>query len=186
MEEFPDHCKSALSILSSVVRSFEPHEAVLAVFTGEKRSEQELLHALVSCLTLAGLYSPSTAEVGDHSPLDAEADTECSQVFTDAWLWPADLSEDLTSVGLMSGCAPHPALQTARLCAAVPTLPVDWDFSQSNWELMASLPKSQVTAGEMPSSVSADGGRIWFPREFIPKPYYLESTQPDACVCMHI
>uniref|UniRef100_A0A0X3Q2Y9 Nuclear pore complex protein Nup205 n=1 Tax=Schistocephalus solidus TaxID=70667 RepID=A0A0X3Q2Y9_SCHSO len=164
LEDFPDHCKSALSILSSVVRSFEPHEAVLAVFTSEKRSEQELLHALVSCLTLAGLYSPSVAEVGNDNLLYAEADSDCGQVFTDAWLWPADLNEDLTSIGLMSGCAPHPALRTARLCAAVPTLPVDWDFSQSNWELMASLPKSQVIAAETPSSVSTDGGRIWFPR----------------------
>ncbi|VDL95348.1 unnamed protein product [Schistocephalus solidus] len=164
LEDFPDHCKSALSILSSVVRSFEPHEAVLAVFTSEKRSEQELLHALVSCLTLAGLYSPSVAEVGDDNLLYAEADSDCGQVFTDAWLWPTDLNEDLTSIGLMSGCAPHPALRTARLCAAVPTLPVDWDFSQSNWELMASLPKSQVIAAETPSSVSTDGGRIWFPR----------------------
>ncbi|KAL7064958.1 hypothetical protein AAHC03_04909 [Spirometra sp. Aus1] len=164
LEDFPDHCKSALSILSSVVRSFEPHEAVLAVFISEKKSEQELLHALVSCLTQASLYSPSAAEVGDDNPLYADADTDCSQVFTDAWLWPADLNEDLTSVGLMSGCAPHPALQTARLFAAVPTLPVDWDLSQLNWELMASLPKSQGAAAEIPNSATTDGGRIWLPR----------------------
>uniref|UniRef100_A0A5K3FVW7 Mediator of RNA polymerase II transcription subunit 5 n=1 Tax=Mesocestoides corti TaxID=53468 RepID=A0A5K3FVW7_MESCO len=134
-DDLPDHCTSALNILCSVVRAVQPHDSVLAVFTSDKKTEQDLLRALVSCLSTSMEDLPDTSGV------------ESVPIFSDAWL-NTDTAGDIAGVdsGSWRGpLQPHPSLKVARTLAAFPIMPSDWDMAEARWEAMAAFPPSSLS-----------------------------------------
>lgn len=107
-----------------------------------QKLEQDLLQALVSCLSAA----PEFDAPGTMKPAEP--------IFSDAWICTtanvtaADTQQRvLRSGGGSSHLAPHPALAVARACAAFPTIPADWDLTEARWESMAAFPRESDGGG---------------------------------------
>ncbi|KAH9283133.1 Nuclear pore complex protein [Echinococcus granulosus] len=149
-DDLPDHGTSALNILYGVVRAVQPHESVLAVLTNDKKLEQELLRALVSCL------NTSLCELSDSRGTD-ETGSESPPVFSDAWLYDDSgtgtiVDEGFDSCGGRGGGVcypPNPTLRVASALTAFPTMPCDWDMSEARWEFMAAFPSQKSPSADL-------------------------------------
>ncbi|KAL5110330.1 hypothetical protein TcWFU_004970 [Taenia crassiceps] len=158
-DDLPDHGTSALNILYSVVRAVQPHELVLTVLVNDKKLEQELLRALVSCLntSLCGLPDGgSTDETGSELPL----------IFSDSWLYNDAGSGVIGGEGFNScggrGCyPPNPAFRVASVLAAFPAMPCDWDMSEARWEFMSAFPSQNSPSADLTTGDFCELDVIW-------------------------
>ncbi|VDO06336.1 unnamed protein product [Rodentolepis nana] len=142
-DDLPDHCSSALNILYNVVRAEHSHEPVLAIFTNDQKTENELLRALVSCL------STSIYDMSDCHELSSITEVEVP-IFSDSWLYddaPDESVDGGYKLATTSVYAPHPAFKAAHLLASFPTVRWNWTTEEiSRWELMTTFAPTQGNA----------------------------------------